>query len=115
MGKSIIDPNTERCFLCQRVRPLEAHHIFHGTARRRLADEDGMIVHICRECHQKVHEAPDGELDRLLKIFGEEMWLMHYEKTSDDFIKRYGKNYLADRDDREEANDEGRRPDTDGT
>lgn len=96
MGKSIINPKSERCFLCGWKTPLEAHHIFHGTARRRLADEDGMIVYICRECHREVHEAEDREHDESLKAMGEMVWCRYYGKTIDDFIKRYGKNYIFD-------------------
>lgn len=94
MGKSIIDPMATRCFLCQKRKSLEVHHIFHGTARRRLADEDGMIVHICRDCHRKLHEMPGGEMEKSLQEFGEEHWMFYYDKTKEDFIRRYGKNYI---------------------
>lgn len=96
MGKSIVNPNAIQCLICGAWKPLEAHHIFHGTARRRLADEDGMIAYICRKCHRRIHDAPERELDATLKAVGELLWCQYYGKTKEDFIRRYGKNYVFD-------------------
>lgn len=96
MGKSIIDGDAERCFICGAYKPLEAHHIFHGTARRKLADKDGMIVHVCPACHRKIHQDTASGLDQALKAWAEYEWMNHYEKTEADFISRYGKSYITE-------------------
>ena len=55
-----------------------------------------MVVHLCHFCH---NEPPMGvhfnkTKDTHLKRMGQRMWMAHYDKTIDDFIKAYGRNYL---------------------
>ena len=74
---SILTDNYDNCFVCGR-RATDMHHIFHG-ADKKLSEELGCMVPLCRECHNKVHHK-GGELDRelkeeaqravLIKIFG---------------------------------------------
>lgn len=85
-------PNT--CFLCgiQNIY-TEEHHCLHGTANRRLAEEDGLKVHLCMMCHRKLHDKGFG--DKYLQEIAEEAWLKSNPTTSiTDFMKRYGKNFL---------------------
>lgn len=96
MSESIIKGNRKgMCFLCGRFCPTENHHIFRGKNRKR-ADADGLTVYLCHFCH---NEPPGGvhynkPRDLMLKRFAERIWLDHYGKTIDDFIKAYGRNYL---------------------
>lgn len=92
--KSIIQ-HEKRCFFCGSERDLEIHHCLHGTANRKLADEDGLTIYLCKYHHtgqDGVHHRADFDLT--VKKVAETEWLEHYHKTIDDFIKRYGKNYL---------------------
>ena len=92
--KSIIagDKGT-RCFLCGLDNIYtEEHHCLHGTANRRLAEADGLKVHLCMVCHRKLHDHGFG--DRYLQQEAEEAWIAYTGGTVEDFIKRYGKNYL---------------------
>lgn len=85
------------CFFCGSERDLERHHCMHGTANRRLAEEDGLWVWLCPECHRGtngVHGKNGHGKDITLKKAAEYMWLRCYEKTETDWIRRYGKNYL---------------------
>lgn len=96
MRKSIIQEE-KRCFFCGRVTDLERHHIFYGTANRKLSDADGLTVWLCQEHHRGksgVHQNHDRDL--ILKQYAEELYLIRYEKTIDDFIERYGRNYLEE-------------------
>ena len=84
-----------KCFLCglENIH-TETHHCIHGTANRRLADEDGLTVHLCMSCHRKLHD--NGFGDRYLQEIAEEAWLKaNKDKSLTDWIKRYGKNYLT--------------------
>ena len=94
MAKSIIQEG-KYCLVCGSERNLEEHHIFFGTANRRLSEADGLKIWLCVEHHKGnrgVHF--DRELDESMKKKAERAYLLHYGKTVDDFIKRYGKNYL---------------------
>ena len=83
------------CYICKRFMPTEKHHIFRGKNRKR-ADEDRVTVYLCHFCH---NEPPSGvhfnkSRDMQLKRIGQRTWMAHYGKTTDDFIKAYGRNYL---------------------
>ena len=89
--KSIIH-DEETCFLCGCTRDLQTHHAWHGTANRRLADEDGLTVKLCPQCHANLHDK--GINDRMLMEIAERAWIRVNDKTVEDFIKRYGRNVL---------------------
>lgn len=95
MSKSIIQEE-KACYFCGKVLDLEYHHIFYGTANRRLSDEDGLTVYLCFDHHRGrfgVHN-DNIEKDKLLKRVAQRAYMRKYKKTTEDFIKRYGKNYL---------------------
>lgn len=92
------------CFLCGRTAYTERHHIFSGTANRKLSEEDGLVVDLCHSCH---NEPPNGvhfNKDNMhrLHVHGQRIWEMGKivnegltdEQAREAFIKRYGKNYL---------------------
>lgn len=81
-----------KCFVCGRKCKTDVHHIFGGHANRKLSEMDGLKVNLCRSCHEKAHS--DYKTNVALKQVGEECWLLAYRKKIDDFIDRYGKNYL---------------------
>lgn len=54
-----------------------------------------MIVHLCRECHRRVHEVPESRYDDVIKKYAERYWCEYYRKTTEDFIARYGKSYIG--------------------
>lgn len=84
------------CYFCGKPYGLELHHALHGTANRKLADEDGLTAWLCKLHHYELHFGKNGyKLDMALKKAAEYKWLMDNPgKTVDDFRKRYGKDYL---------------------
>lgn len=91
--KSIVQIDDNRCFLCQMARGTEEHHIFGGP-NRRLSDEDGLTVRLCRVCHEEVHE---GDNSKALMKALHELGQTKYEAaghTRKEFMDRYGRNYL---------------------
>lgn len=95
MTKSIIS-NEKRCFVCGVTHNLHLHHILFGKNRKN-ADKDGLVVYLCYEHHEGttgVHGRLGNELDTKLKRLAENTWLEYYDKTIDDFVSRYGRNYL---------------------
>ena len=96
MGESIIK-QSKSCFFCGSERALERHHILKGSANRKLAEEDGLWVWLCPECHRGtngVHGKNGHEKDVTLKLTAEYAWLKYYNLSETDFRLRYGKNYL---------------------
>lgn len=70
---SIITDDMETCYVCGR-RADEIHHVFHGPDKK-LSEELGLMVPLCRPCHNKVHHV-GGEYDRLLKVDAQRAYLI---------------------------------------
>lgn len=95
MSDSII-ATRKCCFFCGKQRNLERHHALK-SANRKLAEQDGLWVWLCADCHRGtngVHGKNGHGKDEALKAAAEYAWLTYYQKEIPDFIKRYGKNYL---------------------
>lgn len=81
------------CYICGCCR-VHAHHIFFGTANRKISDRYGYIAPLCSEHHtgsNGVHLNRD--LDLHLKRIAQEHFENHHG-TRDNFIKTFGKSYM---------------------
>ena len=68
------------------------HHVFNGTANRKKAEEDRMKIYIHpMPCHEEIHKMQG--LDLQMKMKAQKIWCEYYDKSENDFIERYGKNY----------------------
>lgn len=80
----------------KRFKGSHRHEIFFGNRNRQKSIDDGLVVFLTPELHNMsnlgVHF--NREFDLMLKVAGEKRWLEYYNKTIEDFIKEYGKNYL---------------------
>lgn len=95
MHRSIMQNlKVRKCYLCRWSGDLEVHHCLHGTANRRLAEEDGLLVNLCIDCHRQLHE--HGTNDKELMQDAERHWLKYNMEKVPGFIARYGKNYLEE-------------------
>lgn len=76
--------------MCDRTEGLDRHHLLSGTANRKLAEEDGLWIWLCREHHKEAHE--DVVCNDMYKRLGQ----IYYEQahTRAEFIKRYGKSFF---------------------
>lgn len=94
--KSIMPDGDKFCAACGSRCNLERHHIFFGAANRKLSEEDGLTVMLCAEHHRGNTGVHGGNrrLDLDLKAAAQYMYMSHYGKTLDEFIQRYGKNYM---------------------
>ena len=88
--------NDRECWICKKLGlntpGTDEHHVLHGTANRKLAEADGLKVFLCRYHHSLLHDK--GYFDKDLQKEAQQKWQEHYGKTREDFINRYGKNYL---------------------
>ena len=92
MAKSILT-NEKECFVCKTTQNLHDHHVFYGTANRKISERYGYKVWLCQEHHtgnNGVH------FNRSLDIWLKSIAQTHFEitHTRDEFIKTFGKSYL---------------------
>lgn len=81
----------KECYFCKIQKDLDVHHALTASNRKK-ADMDGLWVYLCRRDHRNLHDHNVGEMK--LRQEAERAWLDKYRKTVDDWISRYGKNYL---------------------
>lgn len=84
---------SKECWICGTNLNLHKHHCIFGS-KRKLCDEDGLIVYLCADCHINVH------IDRKWKYWQDklkEVAQEYYEEnigTREQFLERYDENYL---------------------
>lgn len=92
--KSIIQKNKE-CWFCKCTYNLHNHHVFFGTANRKISDKNGFVVYLCQfhhtgdyGVHGKYGKEKDLELKRTCQRKYEE------NHTREEFIKLIGRNFI---------------------
>ena len=86
---SKITEDLDFCIECGRPRTC-IHHCLYGN-KRKNADEDGLVVPMCSECHYRLHNtSPD--LSIKYKKIAQEIYENDYGHER--YMDRYGKNYL---------------------
>jgi len=95
---SILQGKGKRCYLSdQEGVPLEKHHIYYGSALRKISDRCGFWVWLTPELHRGtygVHGREGHNLDLLLKRDCQRAY--EEENTRESFMKLIGRNYLDD-------------------
>lgn len=91
---SIIQVDTSYCYLCgRRDRKLDRHEVW-GASNRQKSKEDGLWVMLCHdECHLNGVHAKRNLREQLSQI-AQARAMKVYGWSADDFIARYGKNWL---------------------
>ena len=93
--KSIIQEKKE-CLVCHTTYNLHLHHIFFGTANRKISDREGFTCYLCGHHHNLSNSGvhSNRELDLELK----KVCQKKYEETHtrEEFIKLIGKSYILD-------------------
>lgn len=93
MKESILTKKKDICYICGRPA-TEIHHIYFGTALRKISDKNGFIVPLCRDCHtggkHAVHR--DRRTDLMLKAECQTLYESFYGHAA--FMKLIGRNYL---------------------
>lgn len=100
MPKESIIKSGKYCFFCGVTCQLERHHVFMAFNRNK-AEEDGLWVYLCPECHRGtngVHGKNGHEKDIALKKAGQYAYMKVYGATVEGFRNRYHKSYLGDDD-----------------
>ena len=88
---SMIDDDIEyKCYLCGAVGKMDVHHIFGGPVRP-ISDRYGLVVHLCRECHTKLHDTGEGK--QYLHEIGQEAYEQKIGNRTA-FIREFIRSYL---------------------
>ena len=80
-----------------RYNGAERHEVFEGrTGNRKKSIEDGLVIFTSPELHRtgkfSIHLSPKKwEEETSMKKIAVEQWCKYYNKTEEDFRKRYGK------------------------
>ena len=95
---------TEKCIMYDnpplwrnyRFNGSHRHEIFFGTRNRQKSIKDGLVVFLTPEMHNMSNKGVhyNKEFRDYMQKEGQKVWMNHYNKTPEDFIDEYGKNYL---------------------
>ena len=90
----IMPPNS--MYSTKRTPMLHRHEIFFGNPNRQKSIRDGLVVFLTPEMHNMSNQGVhfNRAFDLFLKRIGQQAWMDYYGKTTEDFIKEYGRNYL---------------------
>lgn len=95
MNRFSILQKEKKCYVCGTNQNINIHEVYFGKNRKKSI-EDGCCVYLCGRHHNQSNAGVhfNKELDQQLKQDMEYQWMYYYNKSIDDFIKRYGRNYL---------------------
>ena len=95
MDRFSILQDKKECYVCKITTNIHIHEVYYGKNRQRSI-KDGCCVYLCGKHHNQSNEGVhfNHELDIKLKKETEKKWIEVYNKTIEDFIKEYGKNYI---------------------
>lgn len=74
------------------IKGWQKHHIFGNVANRPKSEEYGLFVWLSEEQHKYLTDHPLENLK--LKKIAQATFMKHYNKTTNEFIEIFGKNYL---------------------
>lgn len=111
--KSIMhDKKDGTCYLCMMLhgdysqKTTQEHHVFYGTANRRLSEKYGLKVYLCLDHHEYGKEAvhQKQELSLMLKKKAQKAFIDRWPEL--DFRSIFGKSVL-DEADRQQSHETG--------
>lgn len=86
---------SEGCWLCGKRGALDRHHIYGGGCRK-LSERYGLVVKLCRSCHNEPPEGVHFNIANMLFLRRQvqKIAMEHYGWSTEDFIRIFGRNYL---------------------
>lgn len=95
MQESIITKDMEHCFICRRPA-TDNHHCLFGS-KRAMADKHKLVVGLCRDCHNKVHNPRTEAEQEMQNYLKREAQFAFEDKVGsrEDFRKIFGRSYLS--------------------
>lgn len=98
--KSLLSQKKE-CYICG-LPTVHKHHIFYGSANRRISEEQGCWVYLCPAHHNMSNRSVhfDKSLDNWLKETCQLAWESEIG-SREEFMRLFGKNYVREGNDEE--------------
>ena len=78
-----------QCYICGAPGKLHRHHCLHGSMRRK-AESYGLTVFLCWDCHRRLHDY--GEHDLELQQVAQRAFEEKYDHEL--WMQEFGRNYL---------------------
>lgn len=90
----------DHCLVCGNTYNLHIHEVFFGANNRENSIREKLCISLCSFHHNMSDKGIhfNKEFDLMIKKWAEKKWLEKNNKTIEDFIKIFGKNYLDDED-----------------
>lgn len=86
------------CLICGKPK-TDDHHMVFGIAKRKLADEDHLLIPLCREHHEQMHN--NEGMQAMSRICGQLLYERDkcaqgygIDAARESFRLRYGKSYM---------------------
>lgn len=90
---SILQSRKE-CYMCRTTLNLAKHHVFYGTANRKLSEKYGLTIWLCPEHHNMSDKGIhfNKPLDLQIKQIAQR----EFEDTygHEEFMRIFGRNYI---------------------
>lgn len=107
--KSIMQ-TVKECYLCRKdaealgyhgelpSEGLDKHHVIYGTANRRLSDQTGLWVYLCKRHHNEDHGPFAVHFNRAIRedLCRDAQRAYLRDHTFEEWMETFGKNYLDD-------------------
>lgn len=93
MSKSILQ-NKKQCIICHNNN-IEEHHVFFGTANRKLSEKYGLKVYLCPE-HHRGTRGVHGKYGKILDTYLKELAQSKFEEkeSREKFRQIFGISFL---------------------
>ena len=86
--------NEKECYICHKTQALHKHHIFFGTANRKISEQYGCWCWLCYEHHNGSSRGVHFNiaLDRMLKKEAQKRFEGIYGHK--EYMRQIGRSYL---------------------
>lgn len=95
MDRFSILQKEKKCLVCGTTQNIHIHEVYQGRNRQNSIKE-GCCVYLCGRHHNQSNVGIhfNEELDNNVKKLMEATWIKYYNKTEEDFLEIFRRNYL---------------------
>lgn len=86
------------CKACGKVTATQWHHVF-GSFQRKVAEREGLVIELCQECHDRMHNDATYWLNYKKRF--QRAWETRQGNTREKWMRLFHRNYLTDLEDYE--------------